>query len=118
MKCRKHGGINLIHIKTTDDRKGNEISECLTYSNSFTKVVLPSCNTYIRMPDDNSRIGQNCGEWGWDNVIGKAKWLMDHLMYIKYHAHWNLGFDGKRYECDTYEFNNIQNGDFWKIYVR
>ena len=118
MKCRKKNGTKLIHIKTTDDRKGNEISECLTYSNSSTKVVLPSCDTYIRMPDDNSRIGKNCVEWSWDNEIGKERWLMDHLMYVIHHAHWNLGYDGKRYECDTFEENIIQNGDFWEIYVR
>ena len=122
MKCQKSAGNKLMHIKTTDDRKGYEISEYLTYSNSSTRVVVPACNTFIRMSDDNSRIGQHCEQWSWDNDIGEERWLMDHLIYIHGTVHWNIGFldsaYGLRYECDSYGGNQIGNGDFWKIYVK
>ena len=119
-KCKTQGGTHLLHIKTTLAEKGLEATECLTVSNSTTKVVLPACDTYTKMQDDKSSIGASCNRWAWDNNHGKDRWLMDHAMYIYSTSHWNLG-NQHRYECDSYKKENpktIVNGDFWEVFVK
>ena len=119
-KCKTQGGTHLLHIKTTLAEKGLEVTDCLTVSNSTTKVFLPACDTFMRMGDDNSTIGKQCQSWNWNNKYGHDRWLISHAVYIPHELHWNLGFYG-RYECDSFKLKNpetISNGDFWEVYVR
>ena len=119
-KCKTQGGTHLLHIKTTLAEKGLEVTECLTVSNSTTKVALSACGTYAKMQDDKSSIGASCKRWAWDNNHGKDRWLMDHAMYIYGEVHWNLGNE-HRYECDSHKSKDsktISNGDFWEVFVK
>ena len=110
-KCKKHAGSKLLHIKTRDDSSGHRVLDCINACN------LPSCDTFKRLPDDNSQLSQRCQDWSWRDR-NTPNWLMDHLMYVYYAEHWNIGAHGNRYECDSFEHGKISNGDFWEVYVR
>ena len=116
-RCKKNEGSKLLHIKTKDDSKGSRVTECLTTS-SYSLFKIPSCDTYLRLPDDISYLGQNCNKWKWGNALGKSSVLMNHLMYIPHTVHWNIGFAKSRYECDSFESSRISVGDFWEVFVR
>ena len=111
-KCKKQTGSKRLHIKTKDDTNGYRVVDCINACN------LPSCNTFKRLADDNSQLSQRCHDWNWYNSNHGPNWLLDHLMFVSYAEHWNIGAHGNRYECDSFEISKISNGDFWEIYVR
>ena len=116
-KCHSNGS-KLLHMETIKNSTGYRVVDCVTKGSSPDICDFPSCGTFKRMPDDNSRIAQQCKDWRWRSDSDGSKWLMNHLMYIYGVTHWNVAVDD-RYECDddVRQFK-INNGDYWEVYVR
>ena len=116
-KCHSNGS-KLLHMETIKNSTGYRVVDCVTKGSSPDICDFPSCGTFIRMPDDNSQIAQQCKDWRWRNDSNGDKWLMDHLMYIYDVTHWNIGAYS-RYECDDHiRTLKISNRDYWEVYVR
>ena len=117
-KCKKNHDSKLLHLKTTEDSNGYNVVERLTTSSSNAVFSIASCGTYIKLLDDKSTIGERCSDWNWNNGHGKDKMLLDHLIFIPNTAHWNIGHNGNRYECDDFIYSSISIGDAWEVYVK
>ena len=82
-----------------------------------------SCDSFVRMDGDNSRLAQNCAIWAnagkWGHVqhsVGE-NCLYNHAAFVGGKYHWIISI-GDNWNCDDRTSNNLSTGDFWKVYVR
>ena len=124
--CRKHSVGRTFHVVTAANSSGNAVVQ---YFSGLTDALPDSCDSYVKVEGDNSRLARQCNKWGGKGFPGKwsnkrvkrdqaGKRLYDHTAYIFYKYHWNLNLQNNRsFECD--DFNKPQSsGDFWKVFVR
>ena len=115
-----------LHLVTTKDSYGKAVVNWLTGRSTIRPAA---CNSYKRLPGDNSYISQHCSSWNtggatWgkpDITIPLKDFFIDHMMFVSGKGHWNLYESTdlpNRFECDNERTNVIQIGDFWQIYVR
>ena len=98
------------------------------YFSGRTDVQPASCGSYVRMENDNSKLGIVCEKWGLESgVYEVGKWghgqdedrLYNHPAFAKAAYHWLL-VPGTVY-CDDWHHGHhvgTTTGDFWKVYVR
>ena len=104
-------------METKSDNNGYRVVDCVTNGSSPDVCDIPSCGTFNRLPNDNSRIAKQCQNWRWRSDYDGNKWLMHHLMYIPFVSHWNIAVY-ERYECDDDRSSKIWDGEYWEVYVR
>ena len=118
--CSKQKGTTF-HVKTTLDNKGEA---AVAYFSGQTDVLPGSCNSFVRMAGDMSRLATQCGKWGNDNAHYVGKWghfqrkgelrLYTYAAFVAHQYHWV----STEWLCDDKANDNLSAGDFWKIYVR
>ena len=118
--CSKKSGTT-IHLKTTIDSKGEAV---VKYFSRETDVLPSSCDSFIRMEGDTSRLSTQCSRWGNDHAHYVGKWghynfkgeyrLYKYAAFVAHKYHWKAG----QWICDDNTNDNLSSGDFWKIYVR
>jgi hypothetical protein len=86
-----------------------------------------ACNSFVRLPDDQSILAANCTKWGYSlngiamiNKWGRSPYTGTWRPY-KQIAVWpgvhSVAFIAGDYMCDDY--NQVgQAGDIWKMFVR
>ena len=121
--CRKHSVGRTFHVVTVANNSGNAVVQ---YFSGLTDDLPDSCGSYVRMGDDDSRMGKQCDKWSlgfsakWSNSRVKegktGKRVYDHAVQIPGKHFWNLA-TRKVFECDDY-FASQSSGDFWKVLVR
>ena len=109
-----------FHVRTTLNNKG---TEAVRYFSGERDEMPDSCDSFVRMEGDNSRLAQNCATWAYDgkwghgtNGVGENR-LYDHSAFVGGKYHWIISVDGN-WECDDNTSDNLSTGDFWKVYVR
>ena len=81
-----------------------------------------SCDSFVRMDDENSRLAQNCATWANDDKWGHVSYnvgenrLYNYAAFVADSYHWISTVDKRM--CDDNISNNLSTGDFWKVYVR
>ena len=119
--CNKKNG-RTFHVTTAANSSGEAVVQ---YLSGQTDVQPNSCGSFIRMENDNSKLGGACERWGWYEA---GKWgngrldqdrLYNHAAFVPHNYHWALpsSTTGNRCECDD-RAAGVSPGDFWKIYVR
>ena len=70
-----------FHVRTTLNNKG---TEAVRYFSGERDEMPDSCDSFVRMDGDNSRLAQNCATWAYDgkwghvtNGVGENR-LYDH----------------------------------------
>ena len=124
--CSKQQG-RTFHVTTVANSTGEAVVQ---YFSGQTDVMPHSCNSFVRMENDNSEAAKVCQEWGVENgvVYDVGKWgsgrnqqrLYDSIFIVWYKYHWLLNpWDeaDPRLECDDLK-GGVSPGDFWKVYVR
>ena len=109
-----------FHVRTTLNNKG---TEAVRYFSGERDEMPDSCDSFVRMEGDNSRLAQNCATWAYDgkwghvtNGVGENR-LYDHAAFVGGKYHWIISVGGN-WECDDNTSDNLSTGDFWKVYVR
>ena len=117
--CSKEKGTRF-HVRTTLNNKGTEV---VRYFSGEIDEMPDSCDSFVRMDDDNSRLAQNCltwayrGKWGhFRHNVGENR-LYNHAAFVGSKYHWIISTGGN-WKCDDNIKNNLSIGDFWKVYVR
>ena len=116
----------ILHLMTTKDSYGKAVVNWLT---GRSNIRPAACNSYKRLPDDNSYISQHCSSWNtggatWgkpDITVPLKEFFINHMMFVSGMGHWNLYESTdlpNRFECDNERTDVIQNGDVWEIFVR
>ena len=115
--CSKRKGT-IFHVRTTLNNKGVEV---VRYFSGERDEMPDSCDSFVRMDGDNSRLAQNCAAWAyhgkWGHVshsVGENR-LYSYAAFVAYSYHWIIG---GHWKCDDDTNNNLSTGDSWKIYVR
>ena len=115
--CSKRKGT-IFHVRTTLNNKGVEV---VRYFSGERDEMPDSCDSFVRMDGDNSRLAQNCAKWAYDGKWGHVRHsvgenrLYSYAAFVAYSYHWIIG---GHWKCDDDTNNNLSTGDSWKIYVR
>ena len=117
--CSKEKGTRF-HVRTTLNNKGTEV---VRFFSGERDEMPDSCDSFVRMDGDNSRLAQNCAKWANAGKWGHAKHsvtenrLYNHAAFVGGRYHWIISTSGN-WKCDDNIRNNLSIGDFWKVYVR
>ncbi|PFX31885.1 hypothetical protein AWC38_SpisGene3327 [Stylophora pistillata] len=114
-----------FHVTTAANSFGEAVVQ---YFSGQIDVLPYSCESFVRMEDDNSELANVCQKWGFEGnkKHNVGKWssskrnenrLYDHVVIVYATYHWNIQPSQQRFECDDYK-HAVSAGDFWKIYVR
>ncbi|CAH3154996.1 unnamed protein product [Pocillopora meandrina] len=116
--CSKEKGTTF-HVRTTLNNKGTEV---VRFFSGERDERPDSCDSFVRMDGDNSRLAQNCAMWANDGKWGHVSHsvgencLYNHAAYVRSRYHWIISIDGQ-WKCDDLA-NHLSTGDFWKVYIR
>lgn len=116
----------VLLIMTNRNAEGENAVRFFTDSDS--DVRPRACNSFTRLPDDNSTLAQKCEKWGYFalNSWGHSRYSNEKRLYQR-PLFWKrtnnesyfyrcIGSDGP-YQCDD-ETAAMSLGDTWQIYVR
>ncbi|XP_078346676.1 uncharacterized protein LOC144631960 [Oculina patagonica] len=119
--CRKQK-VRTFHVTTVANSTGEAVVQ---YFSGQTDTMPYSCNSFVRMEDDDSFLAQQCSKWGNDGAQFAGKWghkskigeprMYDHAAFVAYAYHWIL--TGGVWSCDD-KNAPLSAGDFWKVLVR
>ena len=119
--CSKKTG-RTFHVKTALNNKGEAV---VKYFSGQTDVLPGSCDSFVRMGGDTSRLATQCDRWGNDNGHHVGKWghfrhtgqlrILNYAAFVANQYHWHVS---ARLCDDGTNDSLISSGDFWKIYVR
>ena len=128
--CHKKIPGQVFDIATNKTNKLGQ--EVIKYFTAQTNIRPESCESYYRLPDDNSTLASNCSQWARESKTKDVgKWhgdgapvedrLFNHVAFILHKTHWLIQQPGGRWECDDFIYTNgytISRNDFWKVFVR
>ena len=123
--CSKKQG-RTFHVTTAANSSGEAVVQ---YFSGQTDIMPASCGSFVKMENDNSRLAEDCKQWGYDNgLYYVGKWshgvilpsspesrLSNHAAFSPLTYHWLLL--PSRWECDDFQVG-VSSGDFWKVFVR
>lgn len=127
--CHKKAVGRTFHIITSKNTKGLNVIDYFTIDNL---PQIGACDSYFRVPDDDSVLASNCPKWGNDgqNIeIGKWGYFVHNGTYRAYNdpVFWNgtsekyfVNFIPEHLCCDDDKYNvkPLSKDDFWKLFVR
>ena len=114
-----------FHVTTAPNSFGEAVVQ---YFSGQTDVLPYSCESFVRMEDDDSKLANVCQKWGaggtnshnvgtWSSSDRNEDRLYDHVVIVWGTYHWNIQPSHQRFDCDDFA-HAVSAGDFWKIYVR
>lgn len=121
---KKHG--STFHVMTKNDSAGYSV---LDYFLLSPDPRATACGSFIRLPDDNSTLSQNCAKWGHDSAHPEV----DEWGYYSHTGDWRLYREVSRwvgqksyslrlhtqYWCDDEgDLSTVSPGDTWELYAR
>ena len=123
--CLKKKVGRVFHVMTNNDAKGANVVEFFTESD--TQPV--ACDSFTRLPDDNSTLARNCDMWGYPT---KDRWghknLRNDVRLFRRPFLWPLEYYYMLYiqdnnprglSCDDHKNKaDLSLGDIWHIFVR
>ena len=113
--CSKQQG-RTFHITTAANSSGEAVVQ---YFSGKTDVQPASCDSFVRLENDNSKLAGVCKQW-YNGVWGHSGLDQDRLyshaalVRSSYHC---LLHPRARWECDDYVVG-VSSGDFWKMFAR
>ncbi|XP_078348034.1 uncharacterized protein LOC144633117 [Oculina patagonica] len=120
--CSKQQG-RTFHVATVANSTGDLVVQ---YFSGRTNTMPFSCNSFVRMEDDDSFLAQQCSKWGNDGSQFPGKWghisrrgetrMYDHTAFVAMLYHWVIT-DGI-WACDDKGNSALSTGDFWKVFLR
>jgi len=123
--CFKKKAGRVFHIMTNNDAKGANVAEFFTESDTQPKA----CDSFTRLPDDNSTLARNCDMWGYStkdrwghsSVLNAVRLFSRPILwaYENYYALYIQNNDPRSLLCDDFtDENAVSLGDTWRIFVR
>ena len=125
--CYKKQPGNIFHVMTRNNSAGYS---ALDYFLLSPDVRATACDSFIRLPDDNSTLSQNCVKWGhngtnaevneWGHYAHGGNWRLYREV-----SRWIAGQKSfslrphKQYWCDDEgDPSTVSPGDTWEVYAR
>ena len=123
--CFKKEAGRVFHIMTNNDAKGANVVEFFTESDTQPGA----CDSFTRLPDDNSTLAKNCDMWGYPtkDLWGHKTFLNDVRLFLRpflwvfqhYYALYIQDNHPRGLACDDDKNKaDVSVGDTWRIYVR
>lgn len=126
-RCSKKSLGRTFHIMTTNNSAGHNV---LKHFLDQPSLRPSACNSFVRLPDDNSILAQNCMKWGnigsgrvEVNRWGRYSNTGDFRIYnnaIVWESKHYLTFVSPNYYCDDFtgNYGALSIGDQWDLFVR
>lgn len=123
--CFKKKAGRVFHIMTRNDTKGANVVEFFTESDNIPEA----CDSFTRLPDDNSTLARNCDMWGfptkdqWGHKSLRNDVRLFHRPFLWALKHYYILYiqdnDPRRLSCDDHKNKaDLSLGDIWHIFVR
>ncbi|XP_031572506.1 fibrinogen-like protein A [Actinia tenebrosa] len=85
--CYKKSVGRVVSIRTRNDTIGHQVVRYFTDDNFAMSNFVAACESFDRLPEDTSVLGQNCAKWNkdtgtWGKTIGSSR-TMTKPFYIK-----------------------------------
>ena len=123
--CFKKKRNGVFHIMTNNDPKGASVVKFFTESDTWPEA----CDSFTRLPDDNSTLARNCDMWGYltTDRWGHRTFLDDVRLYLRpvfrrdenYYAFYIQDNNPRWLLCeDNRDEIAVSLGDTWRIFVR
>ena len=119
--CFKKERGRVFHIMTNKNVSGADVVTFFTNSDTMPEV----CGSFTRLPDDNSTLANDCGNWGYPDTnrwghyqnINNKRLFSRPILWANKHYYTLVG--NSRLSCDDNlnEFS-MSLGDTWQIFVR
>ncbi|XP_048585299.1 uncharacterized protein LOC116601179 [Nematostella vectensis] len=126
-RCHKKNVGRTLDIMTTNDSAGWNV---ITHFLSDPDIFPAACNSFTRLPDDDSFLAKNCAKWGnsgsatlidkWGRYSNKGDFRIFNNAIVWENEYYFTGTAPNLF-CDdftgaTYKETSI--GDTWELYVR
>ena len=125
--CYKKQQGSIFHVMTKNNSAGYS---ALDYFLLSPDVRATACDSFIRLPDDNSTLSQSCTKWGHNGTNAEV----NEWGYYSHTGHWRLYREVSRwiagqksfslrpqtqYWCDDEGGSStVSPGDTWEVYAR
>ena len=114
-----------FHVTTATNSIGEAVVQ---YFSGQTDARPYSCESFVRMEDDNSKLAKVCRQWGSEDYRKRyvGKWSSSNrndnrlyacVVFVGYNYYWNIRPRGRQFDCDD-RADTVSAGDFWKVFVR
>jgi hypothetical protein len=126
-RCHKESLGRIFHIMTTNNSAGYNV---LRHFLDSPRLQPPACNSFTRLPDDNSTLARNCLKWGntgskvevnrWGRYSNGGDWRIYNNAIVWENKHY-FTFVSPNYYCDDFTGNAygaLNIGDQWELFVR
>lgn len=125
--CFKKKQGSVFHVMTRNNSAGYRV---LDYFLKDATTPAAACDSFVRLPDDNSTLSQNCAKWGHNgNTAETNEWG-----YFSHNGEWRLyrnvcvwtlrrrAFSFRppsQFWCDDEAgSSSVSQGDTWEVYAR
>lgn len=124
--CFKKEQGSIVHVMTKNNSAGSSV---LDYFLVNANPRAPACGSFIRLPDDNSTLSQNCARWGhngegteaneWGHYSHSGEWRL-YREVIRWTGQKSFSLRPfSQFWCDDEaDQNTVSPGDTWEIYAR
>lgn len=125
--CYKKQQGSIFHVMTKNDSAGYDV---LDYFLLSPDLRATACDSFIRLPDDNSTLSQNCAEWGHNGTHDEV----NEWGYYSHSGDWRLYREVSRWTAEQKSFSlrpqtqywcddeadtsSVSPGDTWELYAR
>ncbi|KAL9984853.1 hypothetical protein ACROYT_G007192 [Oculina patagonica] len=126
--CYKKQQGSIFHVMTKNDSVGYGV---LDYFLLSPDMRASACNSFIRLPDDNSTLSQNCAKWGNNGTQAEV----NEWGYYSHSGDWRIYREVSRWTAEQKSFSlrpqtqywcddeadavsTVSPGDTWEVYAR
>ena len=125
--CYKKKQNSVFHVMTKNNSAGHRV---LDYFLKSARYPATACNSFDRLPDDNSTLSQNCAKWGhnsthsetneWGYYSHNGAWRIYRNVSVWSNARRSFSLRPPSDFCcdDETDSTTISHGDTWEVYAR
>ena len=125
--CHKKTKGSVFHVLTKNNSAGHKV---LKYFLQSVKVHAEACDSFIKLPDDNSTLSRNCQKWGHNGTATEVnQWgYFNNKGPMNSYRNVTVWINGGKafslnppsiYWCDDQAgMSSLTEGDTWELYCR
>lgn len=125
--CHKQSVGRVVSIRTRNDTVGHQVVRYFTDDNFAMTNFVAACESFDRLPEDTSELGQNCAKWNkdtgtWGKNSGSSRTL-SNTFFIKAAHTYGCTVNPPKVESCACDDNHLaplpyNPQDRWQISVR
>lgn len=125
--CYKKNQGSVFHVMSKNNSAGHRV---LSFFLKSSKKHAEACDSFVRLPDDNSTLSKDCQKWGYNGTSGEInQWgYFNNNGQLRIYRNVTVWVNGRkafsssppgRCWCDDLAGkSSLTDGDIWELYCR